>query len=385
MNATPHSNGKGALHTDVINVDEAQRGLARYSEVKRRLCASDADFLAQLLKHRMLLPLAWALPSSTPLAYAINVVAKQLETDSVGSHRLKVALGLALASLEKAGCRPLLLKGHAFAQTFYPIARLRRSTDDDILVAPEERRAAHAALCAAGYAPRTFGALHRICGQATYTKRCLDSVHLIDLHWYLGNTFEYFQRFSFGDLHAQKVALRNSSGVDSDEVQGWQLAPWHSLVHASMHYFTEPLEWERSDIVLLDVALIARSLNELSWVKVIEAAQKSALSGTVLAALERAEHLFELKVADAIKAKLKRSSIDEPRASLLEKRAAQDSVFAPLRTSRSFGAKFMYAFFQLLPPPAYMRANYALDDSAASLARAYAARLLKGVRYLFSA
>lgn len=360
-------------HTDVSDVVGA---LTAYLATKRALCASDADFLAQLLKHRMLLPAAWAIPESDPLAFTLDVVSKQLARDLQSAPTLIDAANQALAALEAAGLHPLVLKGHAFAQTFYPRAELRRATDDDLLISPAERLRGHHALLAAGYSARTFGALHRICGQAVYTKRIGAETHMIDLHWQLGNTFEFFDRFDFAALQA------DSRPIPGSLIKGRQLAPWHALVHASMHYFTEPVEWERSDLVLLDVALIARTLDRDGWQKATSAAHSSGLSATLSAALDRVEKLFCIRPSAEYRVALTEAARSEPAASLLKNRPTRDTVFAPLRTSHPLRTKVTYAFFQLLPPQAYMRANYAINNGAPALLRAYAARLLKGVRYL---
>lgn len=358
-----------------IDVAATRRGLGTYLRIKRALCASDADFLAQLLKHRMLLPVAWAAPADQAIGLTLNMLVKQLAHDLQPAAALVSAANTCLAALGQAGCVPIVLKGHAFAQTFYPEPALRRSTDDDILIAPQDRLRGHQALLGLGYAARTFGALHQICGQAVYTKRIGESLHMVDLHWQLGNTFAFFDRFSFDTLRADAIAIPGHS------IKGLQLAPWHAMVHAAMHYFTEPLEWERADIVLLDVAVIAQSLDPQQWQRACQAAHGADLSATVAAALQRAVKLFDLVVPAGIFETLAAGARSELPASLLRTRPARDSVFAPLRSGRSLRAKFTYAWYQLLPPAAYMRANYALSDGTPALLRAYGARLLKGARY----
>jgi hypothetical protein len=356
-----------------IDASAFQRALLHYAGVKRRQCLSDADFLAQLLKHRTLLPLAWASGDDDAMGAALRALARQINAEPVTDTS---ALNLALAALREVGCMPLLLKGRAFAYSFYPDAKLRRATDDDILVPAALRERAHDALTAAGYRARTFGALHTICGQAVYTRALDDGLHVIDLHWELGNLFEFFGRFDFDELNHDSVP------VNEPTLHARQLGAAHSLVHAAMHYFTEPLEWERSDLVLLDVAQIAQQLLASDWLKVSEIAQRTRLSAVLAEALRRAMQLYALSIDGAALVALEQAARQEPGSTLLQARRTQQPVWAPLFAARPLSERFAYAVRQLFPPARYMRANYALQSGSMPLLRAYGRRLLKGCRHL---
>lgn len=81
----------------------------------------------------------------------------------------------ALAALEAAGIASFVFKGAMTRAAFYPDPGLRPATDIDLLVAPQARPRAIAALRDAGFAPQGEASAH----EATFARDGVD----LDLHW----------------------------------------------------------------------------------------------------------------------------------------------------------------------------------------------------------
>ncbi len=167
-------------------------------------------------------------------------------------------------ALDRAGCRPLLLKGAALAHSHYAAPWQRPRADIDVLVAPETRSAAEAALAARGFerAPQLPGDL--VSYQATWTARGDGGrEHSVDLHWRVNNALTLARLLAHSELVADARALPVYGAAARSP------APAPSLLLACIHHAgsrdapyhrDEVVEWGGDRLIWLhDLVILARA------------------------------------------------------------------------------------------------------------------------------
>jgi len=203
---------------------------------------------------------------------------------------LRRELGAVAEPLERAcGVAPLLIKGPAVAERFYPDWRLRTSVDLDLLVPLTQLEAACRCLEQRGYERLVeFG--------PGYAERHGHDVHLrrrlserweidVELHWRVGDD----------PAGAALTHDRLSGGAEAVQIDGCRLptpaAPAH-LVVLSVHLLSDRakrLAWVN------DLKLVAGSLNPAEWEQAFATADAWGLLWPLHRALDYAEHHLGLR------------------------------------------------------------------------------------------
>ncbi|HET7875176.1 MAG TPA: nucleotidyltransferase family protein [Methylomirabilota bacterium] len=199
---------------------------------------------------------------------------------------LERALDGTLGALEGAGIRAVALKGPVLAERLYPAARMRFSSDLDLLVRPSDLDRAAAVLSALGYAEETGPS-------ARYHRRHHHHIHLvgprppmIELH------FRAYAGFGVvvaaEDLMAAALPYRTARGG-----QTWILTPEDELlylaIHAAGHCF-ERLLW------LYDLKLFSARHPRLDWTLVASRARRLGVAAAASFAFEAVRRRLDVDV-----------------------------------------------------------------------------------------
>jgi hypothetical protein len=382
-----------------------------------------AQIVQRLIEHRVALPFhAASAEGAPPFQRQIVQLAATLQAKAALAPSAS-ALAQLVAALAAATIEVLLLKGLAYAQAFYPTPAARRSTDHDILVAPDTRLRAHAVLLTLGYHALSADVFQSICGQASYRS---SAGVTIDLHWELGNNFALFGRFEFTQMRADAVALSVA------DTRCWRPSDVLCALHSALSYICDAPA-QRSYLALLDYLLITRSFSAHQHAQLHALARASSTHG-VLSAVHREleavfgmprsaqesvfpaspqESVFPASPQESVFPASPQESVfpASPQESVFPA-SPQESVFPaspqesatqfadpadallaaltrryngrlwwPLTTPRPLAAKLHFLARQLFPPARYMRARS--GDATSALITLHARRFAKALRMLF--
>lgn len=319
-----------------------------------------SSLIRQLLEHRLALPFAGAMlecaDSITPSQNALLQLAAQLQ--SRHHYHAPVQVLIEVCDALRANEIPaLVLKGAAYAHSFYPQPHHRQNTDHDILVAPHQRKRAHQTLLGLGFQACSAQVFQEICGQASYRRTESNSQVEIDLHWELGNNFALYGRFDFQCLLAEagSFVVRGTSLL--------RLSDRWSAIHSALNYCSDHPR-QRSFLALLDFALIAQCFDAEEKNNVYQLAEQSRTWGVLHFANVQAQALFgQALFPELAEAKPKK----DPLFDALWHRFEHSGFWWPLRTPRPVVAKLEFLWRQAIPPSDYMFARYGQGRSLGTL------------------
>ena len=279
------------------------------------------------------------------------------------------SLGTVLARFEAEGIAALPLKGPALAETVYPEPALRPFADLDVLVRPEDRRRADAALLALGH--RRLADAHSWEFDIEYDGATLyagpDGVH-VDLHWALVTEPRYAwsgeaERAVWQRAVPLTLAGRRTLGLAREDLVLYlatHLAVHHALAGLRHHW---------------DVALVLGS-GPLDWDALLARAARWRVRRPLYFVLRGVEDAFGPLVPAAVQSALAPRG---PRAALLgallredgaERRARLEYLVTLLLVDRGRDACRALGA-ALLPPADWLRARY--GTAAASRRALYCA------------
>lgn len=242
-----------------------------------------------------LLPLAdWNLRRIAGQAAPAGGVPGFLEQEWLGCQRLLDQVNSALLRLARFGVRPLLFKGVALSELFYPLRALRPVGDVDLLVGPEKVPAARAAVEDLGFElavpepDSRVAHLHAV----TYTRR--DSPAL--------------------DLHARALLECPSANADeglfaravSLEIAGSRAATLSAADHL-LCVCVHGLRWSAAPAIhwVADAVMIVRSAgSSLAWETLVAEARRRRVSPWVARALRLIRTDFDAPVPEEVLAAL---------------------------------------------------------------------------------
>jgi hypothetical protein len=180
------------------------------------------------------------------------------------------ALQEALAALQSAGIRAVLLKGTPLAYTHYPAPHLRERGDTDILVAEDDRLRAHDLLLELGYMSSVAWARH--CGsyQLQYlAPKASVLAYDIDLHWRVNDRQVFADAIGFEELwgSAEPVSKLGPHAQAAKPVHALLVACVHRVHHMHVKYLVNNAAyWEANRLVwLYDIHALSSAFKEDEW------------------------------------------------------------------------------------------------------------------------
>ena len=144
-------------------------------------------------------------------------------------------------ALVAAGAAPLLLKGATLAYSHYPNPALRPRADTDLLIPPDRRAAAAAALAALGYAKDAGIEGEFVSYQATWSRETGNGIgHYLDVHWRINNSQMLARVLNYDELAARAVSLSplGPNARALGDVDALLFACLHRAGHANAPYYT---------------------------------------------------------------------------------------------------------------------------------------------------
>ncbi len=282
-----------------------------------------------------------------------------------------------LAAFDRAGLRPLLIKGAALAHTLYRRPDLRQRVDTDLLIPPAARAEANRVLLEASYEAVAHVSGTWVNHQAPYVKRQDGAtIHIVDLHWRIANPQPFATVLSYDEMLRTAVALPHlgAAAVAPSPAHALLLACVHRVAH---HRDADLLVW------LYDVHLLASAFGDEDWARFLHLMHARAVASVCRETFARAFERFGTSVPEAARTGGQRPAAEAAERSTAgylatHRRPVQNVVF-DLRALPTWGARWRLVCEHLFPPERYMRDVYA-PTSGAPLPVLYARRALRGAR-----
>ena len=292
-----------------------------------------------------------------------------------------------LESLDKAGVRPLILKGSALAYQVYPRPALRMRGDTDLFVPDEAVGATVAVLEEFGYArgPHSNGVA--VSCQATWSRTdSLGVRHDLDVHWRANNSQVLSREVSYRELDRRAVLVPELGP------HARTLSPPDALLFACMHRagHVNTIFYSGEDVMVggdrliwfYDIHLMLQVMSIQEQEEFLQLATMKRMRTVCMDALQRTRDCFGTHVPSSVLEALDAQGETEPSARYLTGRrfnqVVGDLVAAPdWRFRLSWLREFCF------PAADYMRAKYP-QASIHWLPVLHARRAVEGARKLLS-
>jgi hypothetical protein len=335
----------------------------------------DTHVLVAAADHHGVAPLVWqALHSRRDRPHELyEALAAARHVDLTHEMLRGREIARVLAALEARGVRALLVKGAALAYALYPEPWLRPRVDTDVLVPHDSFSAADRVLRAAGYhAAPSVSTGEFVSHQVAYERRDPHGLtHVIDLHWKIVNPQALADALPFALLWQDALEVRRQdlrARVPS-HASSLLLACVHRLGHHQQH---DRLVW------LYDIHLLAGTLDEAGWARVVSTATERGISAVCRHGLEATALRFGTAVPASVLASLDASGRDEPSRAYTERTQLRiDVLRADLRLLPRWRDRLQLVTEHAFPPASFILARYAVRQRLL-LPVLYAHRIVTG-------
>jgi Uncharacterised nucleotidyltransferase len=283
-------------------------------------------------------------------------------------------VALLLAAANRGGLDLLLLKGTAFAYTYYRQPHLRPRQDVDVFVRTADIGRAEAILLALGFERALEADAELWTSQRHYTKTAAAGAVHVDLHWRVVNPRAFVDVLPFDDVWYRSVAVPALGPIART------LSPPDALMLACVHRVAH--HHDRVNLLWLwDIHLVATALTPPEWAQFLALASSSRVLGICRRGLLMAADCFGTSIPESVMAEVQAV---EPAAAFLRAGLRQvDIARADLAAMTSWRQKLALVREHLCPPVAYMRARYARCPSVL-LPLAYVHRIVRGAPRWFA-
>ena len=270
---------------------------------------------------------------------------------------LSASLGTALRALKTAKIETMVLKGAALAETVYPSPACRPMTDVDLLVRPEDLRAADRALAGLGYRA-VDGRAEAIdpdlpASLSTLEYQAEDPIAPpIHLHWHLVNTSvpveAYRDRIDLGEVWAEALPFR-VAGAET-----LRMASHHLIVYLCEHALRPAHAFYKPAHVTDLARVIAGGLETADWARVADVARRFGLDRMVYLGLLIVRDRADAPVPDEVLRALRPTRLTAGerlflRRALRGRSRPGDSYFVHLAMRRTFFEKARFLFRTIFP------------------------------------
>jgi hypothetical protein len=187
-----------------------------------------------------------------------------------------------LQALDVAGIVPIILKGSALAYQIYPAPELRPRGDTDLFIRQADLAALRTLLTRLGYAERvTSGDEHGLRQALFLATDSHECEHAFDVHWSIANPSAFADAIEFEEAasDATTIASIHPRALGLDRTRALLLACLHRVAH---HHGSQRLIW------LVDIHLLAGTLNSTEWDTLWKIAVERGVSSVVAGSLEAA-------------------------------------------------------------------------------------------------
>ncbi|MEW6744798.1 MAG: nucleotidyltransferase family protein [Planctomycetota bacterium] len=281
-------------------------------------------------------------------------------------------LGRALEALEGAGVRAIVLKGAVLGPVLYEDLALRPMSDMDMVVRPEDRERAGAALSGAGFVEMGFPAYRTDPAQGvqpvdSYAFYADSTRETIELHWDLARRYDPVN--FLGDPIARAVS------VEAGGRQIWTLDPTDTLHHLGIHLSdvgnrSQRLLWY-ADIALL----LRRSGAQLDVDRLVHDAQAWGSRDGLTRVLSTLHHALGIELGPLLGPRgfLANETLAQPALAIalsvphdrqLDKATEDATLLAAVLRTPGFAGKLRVVGGMVFVSPATMRRRYDIPEGA---------------------
>lgn len=267
-----------------------------------------------------------------------------------------------LAQLATTNVRPVLFKGTALAYRNYPRAALRVRSDTDLIIAPEARPEAAAALEAQGFSKQLDAGGDFVFHQASFVSHGEGGgTHAVDLHWRINNLELWSRLFSYQELlrRACAVPQLGAGALAAGNVDALLLACMHRATHERAPYYCDGQAHYGGDrlIWLYDIHLLVGGFSRQDWDDMIGRAREKGLLAVCLEGLERARTRFCTAVPEPVLAALRPQGKPEALARYLLSGGLRQQWLEYCAIA-GLGNKVGFLVDSVFPPASYMAQKY---------------------------
>jgi hypothetical protein len=309
--------------------------------------------VAAARRHRVHLLLAASLTAAEREDSQHHDLLRELRTSAVTFVRREALLRDVLARLSGAGIDALVIKGAALAYTIYREPHLRPRVDVDLLVPRASIDVAGCALVDAGWARDIEPDAEIASGQRHYHHAlAAASVEHLDLHWRVANPLVFARALPIDDVRSRAVAIPSLGPAARTP------CPGDALLLACVHLVAHHGGDGRQLLWLLDVHLLAESLDRDARAQVVDRAARAGLRGVCRTTLLSAAECFRGRASIELAAALQSDDTHEALDGLVGDVSRAKLMRADLQALPTWSARVALVREHLFPPMTYIRARY---------------------------
>lgn len=296
-------------------------------------------------------------------------VRKEVLTDEVRRPEL-VQL---LTTMAAINVRPLIMKGAAVADLYYPSPFLRPRDDVDLLIRKKDVAKVIGLMRDCGYRRVTQIPGDLVMGQCPFFKADRSGIpHTYDLHWQIANPQPFAGVLLFDELIGRSIELPalGEHARTLAHIDALLLACIHRVAH---HGDSPRLLW------LYDIHLMASRLDRQTFECVADLAAEKRVAAVCAGSLALAQKWFHTRLPIDLMAALRARATTEPSARYIGGRMRPvDMLRSDLRLLGGWRARWQLIREHLFPPASYMLERYAVSNRLL-LPAMYLHRLVRGV------
>jgi hypothetical protein len=277
----------------------------------------------------------------------------------------------------------IIIKGTALAYSLYANPLQRSRGDTDLLVPESGKQTVFEVLEAAGFQRALAVDGDLVSYQASFTRVVEDgSVHSLDLHWKINNSEVLSRLFTYDELRRDAIPLPalGPHALGTSRTHSLLIACMHRATHRFNPYYAAGEAHHDPDrlIWLADIHWLARSLDASEWEAACSAARQKGLSRIVSESLECSAVAWGTQVSRATAESLAGARTGDDLASRYLSAPRVEQWKMDWNARPGWGTRWRWLVQTLLPPPAYMRQQYA-DVRPRWIAWLYCRRAVLGI------
>jgi len=274
-----------------------------------------------------------------------------------------------IAALAAAGVEPVVFKGAALAHRHYPHSWMRPRVDTDLFIRAREQTTTARVLESLGFARAARPTGEHVTHQFTYSRATPGGRIEYDVHWKISDPQV------FADVLTYDEAVRDAVPLPALGASARAIGDTHALVVACVHRVAHHFNTDRL-LLLYDIDLIARTLDEAGWESVAAFAAARHVRAVCAHGLTLAAGRFATPVPACVRNALD-AGPSEPTAAYLNADLRRVDILRSDLSALGWSARARLLREHLLPSPSFMLASYGRPH-AATLPALYLHRIVRG-------
>jgi putative nucleotidyltransferase-like protein len=282
-----------------------------------------------------------------------------------------------LSTMATVNVRPLIMKGAAVADLYYPSPFLRPRCDVDLLIRKKDVARVIALMGDCGYRRASLIPGDLVMPQCPFFKADRSGFpHTYDLHWQIANPQPFAGVLLFDELAGRSIELPalGEHARTLAHIDALLLACIHRVAH---HADSPRLLW------LYDIHLMASCMDRQTFQGFAALAAEKQVAAVCAGGLALAQTWFHTELPMDLMEALRACASTEPSARYIGGRMRPlDVLLSDLRLLRGWRSRWQLIREHLFPPARYMLERYAVSNPLL-LPALYTHRLVRGAAKWF--